>query len=76
MSEENLLAMIPGDLIAQASRTLPPAERCKGMLREVEIDVPGRFRAKVLYKPFYFKPGKIGRWFWTAESAERIHQPE
>jgi hypothetical protein len=72
MSEENVLAMIPGDLIAQGSRTLPPAERCKGMVREVEIDVPGRIRAKVCYKPFYFKRGKMSRWFWTAESAERI----
>jgi hypothetical protein len=52
MPEENLLALIPGELIAIASRTLPPAETCEGEQREVEIDVPGRFRARVLFKPF------------------------
>ena len=72
MSEDNILAMIPGDLIARGSRTLPPPERYKGLVRAVEIDVPGQFRAKVLCKPFLRKRGKTKRWFWTAQSARVI----
>ena len=72
MADENLLALIPGELIARASHTLPPAETCKGELREVEVDVSGRFRARVLFKAFYFKRAKMSRWFWTAEAAVRI----
>jgi len=72
MVEENLLKMIPGDLVAQGSRTLPPAEFCRGAVHPVEIDVPGRFRARVLYKAFRHRHGKWTRWFWAAESAERI----
>jgi hypothetical protein len=72
MSEENLLSIFPGELIARASRGLPPAELSKGEVREVEVDVPGRFRGRVIFKPFYFKRGKMSRWFWTAEAAVRI----
>jgi hypothetical protein len=36
------------------------------------IDFPGRFRARVTFRRFYFKRGKMSRWFWTAESAAKV----
>jgi len=40
--------------------------------REVEIDVPQWFKAKIRFKRFHFKRGKMSRWFWTADSAEGV----
>jgi hypothetical protein len=42
------------------------------LAREVRIDVRGTFLAKVLYDPFYFKRGKMSRWFCTGETADRV----
>jgi hypothetical protein len=41
--EENVLHLIPGEIIAAADDGFPPAETCKGEHREVIVDVPGRF---------------------------------
>lgn len=61
---KSVLAMSHGGL-SQGSHTLPAAEACKGFAREVRIDVRGTVLAKVLYDPFYFKRGKMSRWFCT-----------
>ena len=73
-SSENILALIPGDLISNALNTLPDAATCEDDTREVRIHVPGppRFVARVTFRRFHHKRGKMGRWFWTAESAERV----
>ena len=68
--DTNVLAVIPGDIIGAASNTLPPAETCKGEIREVTVDVPDRFRAKIRFEPFRGK--RFGRWFWLACRAERV----
>jgi hypothetical protein len=68
---KSVLAISHGGL-SQGSHTLPAAEACKGFAREVRIDVRGTFLAKVLYDPFYFKRGKMSRWFCTGETADRV----
>jgi hypothetical protein len=72
MAKENVLAFIPGDCISAAAQTLPDAATDTETFREVEIDVPQWVKAKIRFKRFHFKRGKTDRWFWTAESAERI----
>ena len=72
MAKENVLRLIPGDYISAAEKTLPDAATDTEAFREVEIDVPNWFKAKIRFKRFHFKRGKMSRWFWTAESAEKI----
>jgi hypothetical protein len=67
---ENVLRYIPGEIIASAQYDFPPAETCRGEFREVTVDVPDRFRAKIRYEPFCNK--RFGRWFWLACKAERV----
>jgi hypothetical protein len=72
MAKENVLRFIPGDYISAAGQTLPDAATDREEFREVEIDVPRWFKVRIRFKRFHFKRGKMDRWFWTAESAERI----
>jgi hypothetical protein len=74
MAKEDVLRFVPGDYISAAVQTLPDAEKDTEEFREVEIDVPGWFRARILFKRFHFKRGKMSRWFWTAESAAIVLQ--
>jgi hypothetical protein len=70
--DEYLLRFIPGDCIAAAAKALPDAERDTEKFREVEIDVPRWFKARIRFQRFHFKRGKMSRWFWTPYSAERV----
>jgi len=72
MEKENVLHFIPGDYISTAGQTLPDAATDTEEFPDVEIDVPNWFKAKIRFKRFHFQRGKMSRWFWTAESAERI----
>jgi hypothetical protein len=72
MAKENVLRFIPGDYISAAGQKLPDAATETEEFREVEIDVPCWFKARIRFRRFHFKRGKMGRWFWTAESAEMI----
>ena len=72
MAKENVLRFIPGDCISAVGQTLPDAATDTEEFREVEIDVPRWFKARIRFKRFHLKRGKMRRWFWTAENAERI----
>jgi hypothetical protein len=45
--EENVLHLIPGEIIASAQHGFPPVDTCNGEFREVAVDVPDRFRARI-----------------------------
>jgi hypothetical protein len=70
VDDTNILALIPGDYIGTAARTLPDAATAQDDIREITVDVPGRFRATITFRRFHEK--RWGRWFWTAESAVRV----
>jgi hypothetical protein len=70
--DEYLLRYIPGECLGAAAKSLPDAERDTEKFRDVVLDVPGRFTARVRFERFHFKRGKMSRWFWTPHSAERI----
>ncbi len=55
VDETNILALIPGDRIGNAARTLLDAVTSTSDTQEVTIDVPGRFVARVTF------PGSRGR---------------
>jgi hypothetical protein len=65
-------ALYPRRLHCSHEETLPDAEKDTEEFREVEIDVPRWFKARIRFKRFHFQRGRMSRWFWTAESAERI----
>ena len=62
----------PGVCIGNASRTLPDAAAVEDDTREVTLDVPGRFKARVTFRRSYFRRGKMAQWFWTAEGAVEV----
>jgi len=59
MARENVLRLIPGDFFSVAGQTLPDAETDTKEVREVEIDVPQWFKAKIRFKRFHFRRGKM-----------------
>ena len=69
---ENVLRLIPGQYISAAGKTLPDAATDTEAFREVVIDLPGRFKARIRFERFHFRRGKMTRWFGTPHSAERI----
>jgi hypothetical protein len=68
-SRANILALIPAEFIGKAARTLPDAATVEEDTREVTVEVPGRFSAKVTFRRVHHKRGK---WFWKAESAVKV----
>lgn len=73
--DENVLRLIPGDVIGAASNTLPPAEACEDAFREATIEVPTQgFTARIRFNRLLQRWRKHRRWFWTAESASRVEE--
>ena len=50
MASENILSLIPGELISAAAKTLPDAEKDTDVFHEVAVDVPGRFEAVIRFE--------------------------
>lgn len=76
MSEDpDVRRLIPGEVMAAASNTLPPADACEDAFREVTVEVPTHgFTARIRFRRFLHKWRKNRRWFWTVESAVRVDQ--
>ena len=62
-----ILAQIPGDYVARAADTLPPAIADEDTHAVVVIGVPGLGRVRI---KFQLLSSSHGRWFWTATHAE------
>jgi hypothetical protein len=70
MTEENILARIPGQYIAQALNTLPNAEKAELDVMEVLIDIPNLGAVLITAKRMKHKKGKSRHYFWNADRAE------
>ncbi len=55
---ENLLVKIPGQYIAQGSRSLPSAATSKDETQQAEVDVPGIDRVRLVYTRFRHKTAR------------------
>src|SRR5215468_6785873 len=62
-------ALIPGELIAAAAKTLPDTQTDTEAFREATVDVPGGFKARIRFERFQVRRGMVSRWFWTPYSA-------
>jgi len=71
---DNVLPLIPGDLIAKASQSLPDASTDQLMVRDAEVTLPDGTRARITFTRFHHKQGKRSRWFWTPESATAVRE--
>ena len=72
MASESVLALIPGEVISAAAKTLPDPERDTETFREATVEVPAGIKARIRFERFHFKRGRVSRWFWTPYSARRI----
>lgn len=67
--EASALARIPGQYIAKALNTLPPAETAALDVMEVLIDVPSLGAVRITAKRMKHKRGRFTHYFWTADRA-------
>ena len=67
--DDNILERVPGQYVAAALITLPPAERSTKDTTEAFIDVPGIGRVRITASRHRSKKGKVSHYFWTAERA-------
>lgn len=73
MEENNgILAEVPGQYVAQASLTLPPAAAAEDREYPVEIDAGHAGRVRIFYRKQKAKRGKFSHWFWQARRAEKV----
>jgi len=71
---DHLLARIPGNYIAKALQTLPPAERADdNAVMDRFGNVPEIGRVRITARRLKHNRGRSTHYFWTAESALLIN---
>jgi len=74
---ENILSRIPGNYVAEALITLPPAESANdGTIMDRFVTVPGVGKVRITARRMKYKRGGSMHYFWTAESAVLIETSE
>lgn len=71
MTDNGILAQVPGPFIAQASQTLPPAATAEDRDYDVEIEAGHLGAVRVTFRKQKAKRGKFSSWFWLAARAEQ-----
>lgn len=71
MTDNGILAQVPGQFIAQASQTLPPAGTAEDRDYPVEIDAGHLGAVRITFRKQKAKHGKSSHWFWSAKRAEK-----
>jgi hypothetical protein len=69
-NDNGILAQIPGEYIARATNTLPPAVADQDAHAVVEMEVPGLGHVRVKFKLLSHCHRHSRHWFWTATHAE------
>lgn len=72
MSDNGILARIPGQYVADALKTLPSPEDSLDDLLETEIDVPDIGRVRFVAERNHSKRGKFVYYFWSAKRATLV----
>ncbi|MNV32307.1 hypothetical protein D3C71_1236410 [compost metagenome] len=70
--DKGILAEVPGQYVAQASLTLPPAVTAEDREYPIEIEAGHVGRVHIYFQKQKTKRGKFSHWFWLARRAERI----
>lgn len=72
MDDNGILGQVPGQYVAQAQQTLPPAATAEDRDYQVEIDAGHAGRVRIFYRKQKAKRGKFSHWFWAVKRAERV----
>lgn len=72
MNDNGILAEVPGQYVAQAAQTLPPAVTAEDRDYDVVIDAGHAGRVRLFYRKQKARRGKFSHWFWLAHRAERV----
>jgi hypothetical protein len=70
---EDLLPRIPGEYIAHALQTLPPAQTAADEVMEATVSVPRVGMVRITAKMAAHRKGRSTSYFWTAEKAVRTY---
>lgn len=72
MTDNGILAQVPGQFIAQASQTLPPAATAEDRDYPVEIEAGHLGPVRITFRKQKLKRAKHSHWFWLAQRAEKV----
>lgn len=72
MDDNGILEQVPGQYVARASLTLPPAATAEDRDYPVEIDAGHAGLVRVTFRRQMARRAKHSHWFWRARRADRI----
>ena len=72
MSDNGILAEVPGQYVAEAKQSLPPAATAEDRDYDVVIDAGHAGRVRIFFRKQKAKRGKFSHWFWAAKWAEKV----
>ncbi|AZS78754.1 hypothetical protein ELS24_10055 [Achromobacter spanius] len=72
MTDNGILAQVPGQFIAQASQTLPPAGTAEDRDYHAEIEAGHLGAVRITFRKQKLKRAKHSHWFWAAKRAEKV----
>lgn len=72
MDDNGILAQVPGDYVAQAALTLPPATTVEDRDYPVEIDAGHAGLVRITFQRQKARRAKRTHWFWSAKRADAV----
>ncbi|CAB3627547.1 MULTISPECIES: hypothetical protein [Achromobacter] len=72
MDDNGILEQVPGQYVAQAQQTLPPAATAEDRDYPVEIDAGHAGRVRVTFQRQKTRRAKTTHWFWRAQRADAV----
>ncbi|MFY3311555.1 hypothetical protein [Achromobacter ruhlandii] len=72
MEDNGILEQVPGQYVAQAALTLPPAATAEDRDHLVEIDAGHAGRVRLTFRRQKAKRAKHTHWFWSAKRADAV----
>lgn len=72
MDDNGILEQVPGQYVAQAQQTLPPAAAAEDRDYPVEVDAGHAGLVRVTFRRQKARRNKTTHWFWSAKRADRV----
>ncbi|CAB3889990.1 hypothetical protein LMG26788_03791 [Achromobacter pulmonis] len=72
MDENGILEHVPGQYVAQAQQTLPPAATAEDRDYTVEIDAGHAGLVRLTFRRQKARRAKHSHWFWLARRADAV----
>lgn len=72
MEDNGILEQVPGQYVARAALTLPPAAAAEDCDHSVEIDAGHAGRVRITFRRQKTRRAKRTHWFWQAKRADAL----